>query len=573
MLSKWRLGPKLLLAPAVVLVLLVALSGMSYYGLVQQNQSLENIVQQRAARMKAAAELVVSANRAHTQIYQLLSWVNASFSQARLDTLTQEIHKRHLDIERQYARLQVDTAAGGAERNFVEQSRAAHQAYELAIDDVVDISLNDRSIATNAMLKAELAFDVVAMRLGELSALEQQLSERAYAEAQAQFRMLSTALPLVVALSVALSLLVTMAVRDALLRDLGAIGASALDLGQGNLTVQSREYGKDEIGDTSRALDASIRHLNTTLSTILASAQSIDTASREIAEGNAALTSRSEAQAATIEQTASSMRALTATMSANADNAQLANRLASYAADFAVRGGGVVQRLGLTMASIRSSTRKVVDIVGVIDSIASQTNMLAMDAAAEAQRAGEHGHGLARVAVEVSSLAQRSASAAGEIKQLIASSAREIEGGALSAGEAGLSLAEIVASVHQVGALIGLIGQSSSAQADGMSQVNLAILQMNQMSEKNTAMVEAAAARAEGLQDQALGLSQAVAAIRLEGDAGMPAGGYRRDTPAFDAFLQQAPDAEGQAKKNAGSGQVARLRLASRRDDTAPRDS
>lgn len=548
MLNKLRLGPKLLLAPAVVLLLLVALSAAAYYALVQQNQSLENIVLQRAARMKAASELVVSANRAHTEIYELLSWINASFSQSRLDSLALEIQRRHVAIDRQYLQLQQATARDGPERRLVDQSQAAHLLYVKAIGDVIEISMNDRSIAANAMIKAELAFDMVALRLGELSTLEQQLSERAYQDAAAQFRVLSTLVPVLVALAIALSLLVTWAVRNALLKEVRGIGAAALDLGQGNLTVKSRVYGNDEIGDTSRALDASIRNLNSTLSTILVSAQSIDLASREIVQGNAALTARTEAQASSIEETASAMKALTATLNQSAGNAEMANQLAECASSFAVKGGGVVQRLVQTMSAIRTSSRKVFEIVGVIDNIAFQTKLLAVNAAAEAAQAGEHGQALAKVAGEVRTLAQRSAIAAREIKKLIAESAVEIEGGTRSAGEAGGSLAEIAASVHQVGAIIGMITQASSEQMHGLSEVNQAILQMDQMSRQNSALVELAVVKAEGLQHQALGLSKAVAAFTLEGGAvlGLPA-------------------AAEPAKRATGTGQMARLRLASNR--------
>jgi methyl-accepting chemotaxis protein len=352
-------------------------------------------------------------------------------------------------------------------------------------------------------------------------------------------------LPSVVVLSIALSLLVTMAVRNSLLSEVREIGAAALGLGQGNLMVRSREYGNDEIGETSRALDHSIRHLNTTLSTILNSAKSIDDASRDILQGSAALTSRAEAQANSIEETTASMQALAATLNQTAGNAQVANQLALCAANFAFKGGSVVERLVVTMDSIRGSSRKVVEIVGVIDAISSQTNALAISAAAEAERAGEHGAGFAAVAGEVRTLAQRSAVAAQEIKTLIAESALHIEGGSRSAGEAGSRLAEISESVHQVGAIVDMISQSSSQQVQGLSDVSNAIVQMEQMTKQNSALVEAAAAKAASLQNQALGLSLAVASFQL-GD------GMNLEVP-------------GPAKKNAGQGSGARLRLAASR--------
>ncbi|MFA9218179.1 MAG: MCP four helix bundle domain-containing protein, partial [Sphingomonadaceae bacterium] len=342
MLSQLKLGPKLLLAPGVVLILLIVLSAGSYLGLVRQNQSLENMVQQRATRMKDAADLVAGANRAHTEIYQLLTWINASFAPVRIDGLVRDIHARHAALDREFAQLEQATRDGSGERRFVVQSQAAHAQYVQAITDVIELSLADPSMAANAMIKAERAFDVVAQRLEQLAQLEQSLSERAYTDAEAEFRTLSTMLPLVVLASIVLSLLVTMVVRRAMLREVGEIGAAALDLAQGNLTVRTREYGRDEIAETSRALDTSIRNLNTTLKTILASAQSIDTASRELAQDSEDLSCRTEAQASSLEQTSSSMQELSATVSQTASNAQLANQLARCATNFAVRGGSVV---------------------------------------------------------------------------------------------------------------------------------------------------------------------------------------------------------------------------------------
>lgn len=540
MLSKLKIGPKLLLAPGVVLILLIVLSAGAYLGLLRQNQSLDNMVQQRAVRLKAAADLVANAHKAHTQIYQLLTWINASFSAPRVDALVRDIHLRHAALDRQFAQLEMATQGDPAERRFVSQSQAAHTLYVKAVHEAIELAMADQSVAANAMSKAERAFDVVALRLEELARLEQSLSERAYAEAEDDFSTLSTWMPIVVALSIALSLLVTMAVRNAMLKEVREIGAAALDLAEGNLTVRQRVYGKDEIGETARALDTSIRNLNTTLKTILASAQSIDAASREINQGNTLLARRGRSQAGTLEKAGGAVEQMSNQVADTATATQLAGELAHCASSFAARGGSVVQRLVVTMASIRGSSRRVVEVVGVIDGLAVQTHMLALSVAVEAARAGEHGEGFAVVAGEVRTLAQRSASAALEIKRLIADSVAEIDHGARSVEEAGASMTDLVDSVRQVGELLGQIGDGNARQAQDVLGMRQAIVSMDQVTQQSLALVQQAAFAASSLQRQAVYLSEAVAIFKLDEGA-------------------EPPD----NTRPAGSPRVVRLRLAS----------
>ena len=526
MLSKLRIGPKLLLAPGVVLVLLVLLSCGAYYAMVRQNQSLEIIVDQRSASIRAASDLVSAAHQAHTEIYQLLTWQYASFTAPRINALARDIHARHRAIDTRFSKLAAGTPAGSSERGFIDEAAAAYRLYVRAVLDVIELSRDDGSISANAMSKAEHAFEVVSLRLGELLRMEQQLSEEASQSAATDFRRISTLMPVVIVLSVVLSLVITVAVRGALLKEVRDIGQAANDLALGDLTVRERVYGRDEIAETSRVLDSSIRNLNATLKNILDSARSIDTASREIAMGNADLSTRTEVHASSLNQTVSSVELLTQTASRTASNVERADKLAKNASSVALKGGNVVERLVLTMASIKESSCEVAEIVEVIDAISSQTNILALNAAVEAARAGEHGHGFAVVASEVRMLAQQCATAAHEIRDLIARTVAEIDGGSASAAEAGYSMLDIVSSVRQVGDIISQISHASAQQADGIVGVNEAIVQMDEMTQQNSALVEQAAAAAESLQDQAHSLSRAVAAFKLDG--GEPRRGHLR---------------------------------------------
>jgi len=518
MLNRLRIGPKLLLAPGIVLLLLVLSTGGAWYGMVRQNASLENLVQVRAARLKLAADLSGDARFAHANIYQLLAWVNGSFAQARLDALMRQIRARHTAIERQLQQLgEVDDAQ---EREIVAQSMLTLTAYRKAVADTMDMAQADQSIAANAMLKAETQFERLNAQLAQLAALEQRLSEQAHARATDEFHSLGTAMTAMVLLSVALSLLVTMAVRGAMLRDIRAIGEVVEALAAGRLHARKSSQGQDEIGDTARLLDRSIANLKQTLHAILGAVRSIDVASHEIASGNLDLSTRTERQAASLEQTASAMSSLTLAVKDNAANAQQACQLAASASQLAQRGGEAVGQAVNTMESIRASSRQIVDIISVIDGIAFQTNILALNAAVEAARAGEQGRGFAVVAAEVRTLAQRSAAAAREIKALISASVATIDSGSASVHQAGSRMGEIVASVQQVNEIIARISAASAEQAQGIAEVNQAVGQMDDVTQQNAALVEQAAAAAESLQDQAVNLSQAVAVFQL--DEGQP---------------------------------------------------
>ncbi|OWW20665.1 chemotaxis protein [Noviherbaspirillum denitrificans] len=289
----------------------------------------------------------------------------------------------------------------------------------------------------------------------------------------------------------------------------------------GKLGAGIEVVGKDETSELLRALREMDESLSRIVSQVRAGTDEIGTASNEISSGNSNLSSRTESQASALQQTASSMEQLTSTVKHNADNAQQANRLVRSASESAVKGGEVVNQVVETMGSIKDSSRKIVDIIGVIDGIAFQTNILALNAAVEAARAGEQGRGFAVVAAEVRTLAQRSAQAAREIKDLIGDSVKKVESGNALVDDAGRQMDEIVTAVKHVADIMNEITEASQEQSRGIEEINRAISTMDEMTQQNAALVEQAAAAAASMEMRASALGQTVAAFDLSASAGV----------------------------------------------------
>ena len=282
----------------------------------------------------------------------------------------------------------------------------------------------------------------------------------------------------------------------------------------GDLRAEIVADSKDETGQLLGALGRMNANLSAMVGSIRTCADGISTASHQIASGNQDLSSRTEQQASALQETASSMQQMTTTVQQNAESSRMANQLAGQATAVAGQGGQVVQRVIATMAGISDSSRKMADIIGVIDGIAFQTNILALNAAVEAARAGEQGRGFAVVASEVRSLAQRSAGAAKEIKGLIADSADRVHAGAALVGEAGQTMTSIVSQVQRVTDLVGEINASTSEQSTGIAQVNQAVTSIDQGTQQNAALVEESAAAAESLKHQAVQLLTVIAQFK-----------------------------------------------------------
>ena len=298
-------------------------------------------------------------------------------------------------------------------------------------------------------------------------------------------------------------------------RPLQALRALAERIGHGDLAVAVDTTRADEIGDLQRSIAEMRDALRDLVGNVQASAEQIRLASAEVAAGNADLSTRTEGTAARLQQTAGSMAHITEQVQRSSSAASQAHGLAGGAAEVARRGGTVVAQVVQTMEQIQAGSRRIADITGVIDGIAFQTNILALNAAVEAARAGEQGRGFAVVAGEVRTLAQRAASAAREIKTLIGTSTEGVESGSRLVGDAGSTMAEIVASVQRVCDIVGEISAAAHAQSSGLGEVNGAVVQLDQMTQQNAAMVEQSAAAAESLKEQARRLAQAASHFRI----------------------------------------------------------
>ncbi|GAA4014862.1 methyl-accepting chemotaxis protein [Actimicrobium antarcticum] len=317
-------------------------------------------------------------------------------------------------------------------------------------------------------------------------------------------------------LTLVFSVLCAWLLSRSITRPLAEAVATARQVAAGDLSANSTTAtSRDETGQLLEALHQMTTNLSTLVAGVRVSTDNIGVSAQEIASGNADLSSRTEAQAGSLEETASSMEQLTSTVRQNADNARQASQLATSASEVAAKGGAVVGQVVAKMGAISDSSRKIADIISVIDGIAFQTNILALNAAVEAARAGEQGRGFAVVASEVRSLAQRSASAAKEIKSLIDSSVEQVEQGSRLVNDAGMTMNEVVASVQQVAAIMSDITQASQEQSAGIEQVNLAMAQMDEMTQQNAALVEQAAAAAESMRTQAVMLAADVSVFKI----------------------------------------------------------
>ena len=392
-------------------------------------------------------------------------------------------------------------------------SKARDSAVKAKADGDQDLATKilEESFTPTAKAYQEAVQQLVAMQRNHITGMTQDI--------QATARFGTTLIAVLTACSVLLGALASWLLTRGIVRPIREAVELAETVASGDLTRRIESSARDETGALLRALG----HMNDSLVNIVGQVRSgtvtISGASGEIAAGNLDLSARTEQQASALEQTAASMEELTGTVRQNADNARQANQLAQTASSVAVDGGAVVSQVIATMGSINASSRKIVDIIGVIDGIAFQTNILALNAAVEAARAGEQGRGFAVVASEVRTLAQRSAAAAKEIKTLIGDSVGKVDAGTKLVDQAGATMEQVVESIRRVTDIMAEITHASTEQTGGIEQVNAAIGQMDEATQQNAALVEEAAAAAGAMREQAAKLAEVVGVFKVEGRA------------------------------------------------------
>ncbi|MBC7513583.1 MAG: MCP four helix bundle domain-containing protein [Herminiimonas sp.] len=443
--------------------------------------------------------------------------------QARLDGPIKANSQRISDIQKELATLEKNAA----EAPLYADITTRREAYRAARDAVFkEKKANDLDAARKSA--SERLQPALTAYLGAINTLRQSQNAQIKslsADIQTGFargQMLSMVIGL---LAIAIGIVVAWLITSSLLKRLGGEPDAAAEIAgriaAGDLNVFITIGPKDR-GSLLFAIRAMRDNLSNMVGEVRQATDSIATGSREIASGNLDLSSRTEEQASALGQIAASMAELTSTVKQNADNARQANVLAASASAMALKGGAVVGEVVTTMSSINESARKIVDIIGVIDGIAFQTNILALNAAVEAARAGEQGRGFAVVAAEVRTLAQRSAAAAKEIKALIGDSVEKVNQGSRLVDQAGSTMGEIVDSVRRVTDIISEISAASTEQTGGIDQINVAITEMDQVTQQNAALVEEAAAAAEAMQEQAARLAQMVSVFQLAAAQGAP---------------------------------------------------
>jgi methyl-accepting chemotaxis protein len=515
-LSQMRIGTRLAIGFAVVLLLAILATSVALVNARATAQATRDMMEKPLAKERLVADWYVLTYSAIARTALIARSTDEKLSDTFADVITASV-KRGGELIAQIKEL----LTSDEERKIFDEITDLRAKYQKAKTDVMNARKAGDSAKGEQLFKESFtpAADAYQNRIKSFLTMQRKaIDDTAHAIDAANSRS-NALLMLLAALMVGIGSIAAWFISRSITVPLRSAVDIASTVANGDLTTRfDKEHNKDEIGDLMTALRGMNDSLRTVVSQVQEGTNTIATASNEIAAGNMDLSQRTEEQASSLEETASSMEELTSTVRQNAENAKQANQLARAASEVAEKGGSIVGQVVDTMGSINDSSRKIFDIISVIDGIAFQTNILALNAAVEAARAGEQGRGFAVVASEVRNLAQRSAGAAKEIKELIGNSVEQVDIGSKLVQQAGSTMDDVVNSVRRVTDIMGEITSASSEQSIGIDQVNTAITQMDQVTQQNAALVEQAAAAAASMQEQATRLADVAASFKLGND-------------------------------------------------------
>ena len=512
---------RLLSTFGMIVVLLISVAITGYQGMKRSNEAIHQIVDINVSKIFLLNEMSTSVHIVSRVIRSIALLHEEAETSSQAVKIT-EARKQYDDAEAALEKMPLDDKG----REFLGKIKEAAAESRAFNDKFLGLTKSDQEAAVKSLMSEGLAANTKWQSLLlDYTKLQLTKNKTFEEETQANYHSATLFVLIFTLLATLFAVLVSWFISRSIVRQIGcepkeAIGI-AQQITQGDLTVQIVTRPGD-----STSLFHSIKLMRDNLAKIVTqvrlASDSIADNSRDIVTGNMDLSSRTEHQASALEQTASSMEELTSTVKQNAENSQQANKLSNAASNVAAQGGVVVSQVISTMDSINSSSQKIVDIISVIDGIAFQTNILALNAAVEAARAGEQGRGFAVVATEVRNLAQRSASAAKEVKALIDDSVEKVTLGSRLVNQAGTTMAEVVTSVGHVTGIIGEIAAASNEQNAGIEQINEAIISMDNVTQQNAALVEEAAAASASLQTQVENLVQLISVFKVD-EAGRPA--------------------------------------------------
>ena len=520
-----KIGPRLIGAFCIVLVMLIAVAALGVTRMAAIQNAMIGITRGNNVEASLASAMRLSVDDRMIALRNIVLLDDMAQMQAQVE----RIRRQASDYDAAEKQLRATFALYGIqqeEATLLDQIKEASTAALPLMERVQALGLENNTPDAVKILIGDLR--TVQQRwqknLAALDASEKRQNDAATAAADKSYAFARAMMIGIAALAVLSGGLIAALITRSITVPINRAVTIARTVAIGDLTSEIRITGKDETSMLLEALKLMNEGLEKIVRQVRAGTDSMTSASRDIAAGNLDLSSRTEQQASSLEETASSMEELTGTVKQNADNARQADRLANAASAVATKGGTVIADVVGTMSAINASSKKIVEIIGVIDGIAFQTNILALNAAVEAARAGEQGRGFAVVATEVRNLAQRSAAAAKEIKTLISDSVSKVESGTQLVDEAGATMNQVVDSVRRVSDMITEITAASREQSLGIDQINQAIIQMDGTTQQNAALVEQSAAAAESLQGQAVALADVVGKFvlnpRVAGGAG-----------------------------------------------------